>query len=262
VRVYSGPVPKHVKLSATLSCPRDVFFDVYMGRLDPMTAVLTGKAHCSGYRYMALLHFGQAFQLETTKWQEFYAAQEEVQKDQRRRAAAGGLLLGPGSSGGGSAGAVSGGNSTLRLTSGSGDANSGFALPAGSGSGALAFAPAFAPALGVSAALGLVDWARARAAAAASRIAVAMRATAVDSDSVAALAAPPRSCHSNWRISAHAPVPPLFASLGRSPSASATACTRLWRVGVTVRSFVCTIDCSWSKLVIDPTMLCFCVCNK
>ena len=223
MRVYSGPVPKHVKLSATLSCPRDVFFDVYMGRLDPMTAVLTGKAHCSGYRYMALLHFGQAFQLETTKWHEFYAAQEEVQKDQRRRAANGGLLLGPGSSSGGaggSASAVSGSNSTLRLTSGSsgsGDANSGFALPAGSGSGALAFAPA----LGFSAALGLVDWARARAAAAASRIAVAMRATTVDSSSVAALAAPSRSCRSHWRISAHAPVPPPFAALRRSPSASA-----------------------------------------
>lgn len=36
VKVYRGEVPAGVSLSATLACPRSVFFDVYMGKLDPI----------------------------------------------------------------------------------------------------------------------------------------------------------------------------------------------------------------------------------
>ena len=36
VKIYRGDVPAGVSLSATLSCPRSVFFSVYMGELDPI----------------------------------------------------------------------------------------------------------------------------------------------------------------------------------------------------------------------------------
>jgi len=78
IRVYRDEVPAHVKLSCTLSCPRDVFFAVYMGKLDPIRAVLSGQAHCSGYKYMRLLHFGQAFDLRSERWVDFYKEQEKV----------------------------------------------------------------------------------------------------------------------------------------------------------------------------------------
>lgn len=79
IDIFTGPLPAHVKPTARLLCPRSIFFDVYLGRLDPMTSVLTGKAHCPGWRYYELLHFGQCFEMKPETWTSFYAAQKIVQ---------------------------------------------------------------------------------------------------------------------------------------------------------------------------------------
>lgn len=109
IRIYHGPVPPDVKPTARLICPRSVFFDVYQGKLDPMTSVLTGKARCPGWRYVELMHFGQSFEMHPQKWIDFYAKQEEVasakkEDDEKRRRIGGGSSRGGGSNSGGSGG--------------------------------------------------------------------------------------------------------------------------------------------------------------
>jgi hypothetical protein len=87
IRIFNGPAPADVKVNTTLSCPRDVFFDVYMGRLDPIKSVLSGQAHCEGYRYYQLYYFGQCFDLRSDKWREFYRVSEEIAAETKRREA-------------------------------------------------------------------------------------------------------------------------------------------------------------------------------
>ena len=91
VHIYHGPVPSDVRPTARLLCPRSVFFDVYQGRLDPVTSVLTGRARCPGWRYYELMHFGQSFDMKPETWVKFYQLQEEIEKKNKN-------LLQPGGS--------------------------------------------------------------------------------------------------------------------------------------------------------------------
>lgn len=108
IRLYSGPVPSDVRLTAELKCPRSIFFDVYLGRLDPIQAVVTRKAVCPGFRYGELYRFGKSFDLQPHKWEEFYAIQAEIDEAKRRRGQGGGTAAG----GGGSGGTVTGAGGT------------------------------------------------------------------------------------------------------------------------------------------------------
>ena len=99
VRIHTGPVPPDVKVTARLICSRDIFFEVYLGRLDPMRSVLTGKAHCPGFRYRELMYFGQSFDCSGEAWKRFYATQKEIEDATKGRKGGGG----GGTSGGGAA---------------------------------------------------------------------------------------------------------------------------------------------------------------
>jgi hypothetical protein len=196
IRIYRDEVPSHVSLSCTLSCPRDVFFDVYMGRLDPIRAVLSGKAHCSGYKYMRLLHFGQAFDLRSERWVEFYAAQEEVAKQRAKLLGAGGSSGGSGTGGGGQLLLGSGTNSSDSNSRNHGTSSSRVAHDGGS-STALFASSAAAPLAQLSfdaplpALVGLVGLAHERFADVASRYATALRRRPFDFFSYATAAAVP-----------------------------------------------------------------------
>jgi hypothetical protein len=51
---------------------RDTFFAVYMGRVHPRRALLTGKMSVARMRFNELSHFAEAFDVSTDKWVQFY----------------------------------------------------------------------------------------------------------------------------------------------------------------------------------------------
>lgn len=101
VRIHSGPVPSDVPVTARLICSRDIFFEVYLGRLDPVRSVLTGKAHCPGWRYRELMHFGQSFDCSGPAWVRFYAKQKEVEEAKQGKKGGGTGSSGSSNGGGG-----------------------------------------------------------------------------------------------------------------------------------------------------------------
>jgi hypothetical protein len=100
VRIHRGAVPPEVRVTARLICSRDIFFEVYLGRLDPMRSVLTGKAHCPGLRYRELMYFGQSFDCSGEAWKRFYAKQKEIEEATKGRKGGGGAGGSSGGSGG------------------------------------------------------------------------------------------------------------------------------------------------------------------
>jgi hypothetical protein len=212
-----------------------------MGRLDPIRAVLSGKAHCSGYKYMRLLHFGQAFDLRSERWVEFYAAQEDVAKQRAK-------LLG---GGGGSGGSGTGGGGQLLLGSGSSSDSSSrnhtssscIAFDDGDSSAALFDSSAVAPLAQLSfdaplpALVGLVGLAHERFADVASRYTTALRQRPFDFFSYAAAAAAAASSPFVPLRSDSTPQPPQAAMVGlRQQCSAAVAQLLLARASSTVVS--------------------------
>ncbi len=60
--------PEDGNVSATAVMNRDVFFDVYWGKLHPRNAVLSGKVQVRGWAFMELYNFGNSFDLSSKKW--------------------------------------------------------------------------------------------------------------------------------------------------------------------------------------------------